>query len=143
MFAQFTLISLRHSIVCGIQDFCLRCVDVVSTVAQKGHTLQTKSQHASNKKSAHFKQKLACCKQKSENDCVRMSAVSYRRLMYVVSSCTSVYDTKRLSTMAHIRRPASVTAKLTFSRQNILSHGKPYFLMAKLSFSPQNFATYR
>ena len=30
MFAQFTLISLRHSIVCGIQNFCISCVDAVS-----------------------------------------------------------------------------------------------------------------
>ena len=31
-----------------------------------------------------------------------------------------------------------LTAKLTFSRQNLLSHGKTYFLTAKLTFSRQN-----
>ena len=31
-----------------------------------------------------------------------------------------------------------LTAKLTFSRQNLLSHGKTYFLTAKLTFPRQN-----
>ena len=38
----------------------------------------------------------------------------------------------------YLRWPTSVTAKLTFSRQNILSHGKTYFLTAKHTFSRQN-----
>ena len=38
-----------------------------------------------------------------------------------------------------LRWPTSVTAKLSFSRQNFLSHGKTFFLTAKLSFSRQLF----
>ena len=37
-----------------------------------------------------------------------------------------------------VRWPTSVTAKLSFSRQNTLSHGKTLFLTAKHSFSRQN-----
>ena len=37
-----------------------------------------------------------------------------------------------------LRWPTSATAKLTFSRQNILFHGKTYFSTAKLTFPRQN-----
>ena len=37
-----------------------------------------------------------------------------------------------------IRWPTSATAKLTFPRQNLLSHGKTYFSTAKLTFPRQN-----
>ena len=37
-----------------------------------------------------------------------------------------------------VRWPTSITAKLSFSRQNSLSHGKTLFLTAKLSCSRQN-----
>ena len=39
---------------------------------------------------------------------------------------------------AILRWPISATAKLTFPRQNLLFHGKTYFLTAKLTFSRQN-----
>ena len=35
-----------------------------------------------------------------------------------------------------------LTAKLTFSRQNLLSHGKTYFLAANLTFSRQYLLSY-
>ena len=38
----------------------------------------------------------------------------------------------------YVRWPTNVTSKHTFSRQNLLSHGKTYFLTAKLTFSRQN-----
>ena len=43
-------------------------------------------------------------------------------------------------TVAHICHGKTYfsTAKLTFSRQNLLSHGKTYFLTAKLTFPRQN-----
>ena len=44
--------------------------------------------------------------------------------------------------MAHIRWPTSITAKLSFSRQNSPSHGKTFFLTARLSFSRQNFLSH-
>ena len=37
-----------------------------------------------------------------------------------------------------VRWPISATAKLTFSRQNLLFHGKTYFSTAKLTFPRQN-----
>ena len=46
----------------------------------------------------------------------------------------------RKSTVAHICHGKTYfsTAKLTFSRQNLLFHGKTYFSTAKLTFSRQN-----
>ena len=41
-----------------------------------------------------------------------------------------------------LRWPTSVTAKLSFSRQNFLSHGKTLFLTAKHSFSRENFLSH-
>ena len=41
-----------------------------------------------------------------------------------------------------LRWPTAATAKLTFPRQNLLSHGKTYFSMAKLTFSRQNLLFY-
>ena len=41
-----------------------------------------------------------------------------------------------------VRWPTSITAKLSFSRQNSLSHCKTFFLTAKLSFSRQNFLSH-
>ena len=42
------------------------------------------------------------------------------------------------SNKSRVRWPTSATAKLTFPRQNLLFHGKTYFLTAKLTFSRQN-----
>ena len=37
-----------------------------------------------------------------------------------------------------LRLPTAATAKLTFPRQDLLSHGKTYFLMAKLTLPREN-----
>ena len=47
--------------------------------------------------------------------------------------CTCSYSFKGM-----VRWPTSATAKLTFPRQNLLSHGKTYFFTAKLTFPRQN-----
>ena len=45
---------------------------------------------------------------------------------------------RKCSFMCFLRWPTSATAKLTFPRQNLLFHGKTYFLTAKLTFPRQN-----
>ena len=49
--------------------------------------------------------------------------------------CIKFFSSKNAS---KVRWPTSATAKLTFPRQNLLFHGKTYFLTAKLTFPRQN-----
>ena len=53
-----------------------------------------------------------------------------RKILLQLFNCRYFYS--------FLRWPRSVTAKHTFSRQNLLFHGKTYFLTAKHTFSRQN-----
>ena len=63
-----------------------------------------------------------------------------KRLRELSSSRNEFERAKGIYTVAHKCHGKTyfLTAKHTFSRQNLLSHGKTYFLTAKLTFSRQN-----
>ena len=72
----------------------------------------------------------AMSRQAKENVCDAQSIPV--RLHCPFENCHKSYNSKKL------RWPTSATAKLTFPRQNLLSHGKTYFSTAKLTFPRQN-----